>query len=273
MVRFAANLSLLFTEFSFEDRFDAARDAGFGAVEFSFPQGISAVAVAKHLHRTGLQQVLATAPLRSGSKGLAAVASRTGEFRDDFLRGLEYAVAGNSPLLHVLSGVVDSASYEVGCSGFEENMSWAIEEAGQYRVKLVIEAINQISVPSYFIRSLSDAIRWTERLDGLGLVLDIYHASMEQLDPVCCTTRYLAQTDHIQIAGFPGRNEPDVGSLKTRGILDLLSTHSYQGWVGCEYKPIARTLDGLGWLNCYRDHQVQVSKQDDSRAHRIINSP
>lgn len=179
MIKFAANLSLLFTEFPFEDRFNAARDAGFEAVEFSFPQGISAVTVAKYLHRNGLQQVLATVPLRRDSKGLAALAGQTREFKNDFLRGLDYAIAGNSQLLHVLSGIVDNASYETSCRKFEENMSWAIEEAGRYKIKLVIEAINQVSVADYFIRSLPDAIRWTERLDGLGLILDIYHASME----------------------------------------------------------------------------------------------
>ncbi|URM25830.1 TIM barrel protein [Pseudomonas frederiksbergensis] len=252
MIKYAANLSLLFTELPFEDRFDAACDAGFEAVEFSFPQGLPAVAVAKHLDRTGLQQVLATVPLRPGSKGLAALVGRTGEFKDDFLRGLEYAISGNSQLLHVLSGIVDNTGYEASCRKFEENMSWAIEEAGRYKIKLVIEAINQVSVAGYFIRSLRDAIRWTERLNGLGLILDIYHASMEQLDPMDCTARYFAQADHFQIAGFPGRHEPNVGSLNVRAILDFLRTHSYQGWVGCEYKPIAGTADGMGWLNCYR---------------------
>ncbi|MFL6969921.1 hydroxypyruvate isomerase family protein [Pseudomonas alvandae] len=252
MIKFAANLSLLFTEFPFEDRFNAARDAGFEAVEFSFPQGISAVTVAKYLHRNGLQQVLATVPLRRDSKGLAALAGQTREFKNDFLRGLDYAIAGNSQLLHVLSGIVDNASYETSCRKFEENMSWAIEEAGRYKIKLVIEAINQVSVADYFIRSLPDAIRWTERLDGLGLILDIYHASMEELDPMDCTARYLDQADHFQIAGFPGRHEPNVGSLNARAILDFLSAHSYQGWVGCEYKPIGVTADGMGWLDCYR---------------------
>lgn len=254
MIKFAANLSLLFTELAFEDRFDAARDVGFEAVEFSFPQELSAVTVAKHLHRTGLQQVLATVPLRPGSKGLAALAGRTGEFKDNFLWGLEYAVAGNSQLLHVLSGIVDNASYEVACSRFEENMNWAIEEASRYKIKLVIEAINQVSVAGYFIRSLSEAIRWTERLQGLGLILDIYHASMDQLDPIHCTARHLAQADHVQIAGFPGRHEPDVGSLDVRGVLALLSAQSYTGWVGCEYHPVAGTLDGMGWINSYRGH-------------------
>ncbi|TNF83442.1 TIM barrel protein [Pseudomonas sp. ICMP22404] len=252
MIRFAANLSLLFTELPFEDRFAAARDAGFDAVEFSFPAGLPAVTVARHLERTALRQVLATVPLRPGSKGLAAVVGREVEFKDDFLRGLEYAVAGNSPLLHVLSGVVDHARHESSCRVFEENMNWAIEEASRYKIKLVIEAINQVSLAGYFIRSLSDAIQWTERLDGLGLILDIYHASMEQLDPMDCTARYLAQADHFQMAGFPGRHEPDVGRLNARAILDFLKTHAYQGWIGCEYNPVAGTADGLGWLNGYR---------------------
>lgn len=252
MIKYAANLTLLFTEWSFEDRFGAARDAGFEAVEFSFAPNMAAVDIAERLRRTGLQQVLATVPLRAGSKGLAALCGRAGDFREDFNLGLEYAVEGGSPLLHVLAGVVEQANYAVSSGQFVENMRWAIEEAARHDVKVVIEAINQMSVPGYFIRTLAGAVSWTQRLEGLGLILDLYHASMERLDPLTCLERYLPQADHLQIAGYPGRYEPDVGDLNLPRILDSIDAYPYAGWVGCEYQPAIGTLEGMSWLDRFR---------------------
>ncbi|WP_350600913.1 TIM barrel protein [Pseudomonas sp. 65/3-MNA-CIBAN-0223] len=249
MIKFAANLSLLFTEWSFEDRFCAARDAGFEAVEFSFPRDMTATEIAEILRRTGLQQVLATVPLRPGSKGLAAQSGKAGDFREDFSLGLEYAVEGGSPLLHVLSGVVEQKDYAVSSGLFVDNMRWAIEEANRHHVKVVIEAINQISVPGYFIRTLAGAVGWTQRLEGLGLILDLYHAAMERLDPLACLDLYIPQSDHLQIAGYPGRHEPNIGNLNLPTVLDSIKAHSYAGWVGCEYQPAIGTLEGIGWLD------------------------
>ncbi|VVN71421.1 hydroxypyruvate isomerase family protein [Pseudomonas fluorescens] len=249
MIKYAANLTLLFTEWPFEDRFSAARDAGFEAIEFSFPRDMAAAEIAENLRRTGLQQVLATVPLQPGSKGLAAQSRKAGNFRKDFNLGLEYAVEGGSPLLHVLSGLVEQSNYAVASGQFVDNMNWAIEEAARHDVKVVIEAINQISVPGYFIRTLAGAVSWTQRLEGLGLILDLYHASMERLDPLICLERYLPQADHLQIAGYPGRHEPNVGDLNLPRILDSINTHPYMGWVGCEYQPVIGTLEGMSWLD------------------------
>lgn len=251
MIKYAANLSLLFTEWSFEDRFSAARDAGFEAVEFSFPRDMTATEIAENLRRTGLQQVLAIVPLRPGSKGLAAQSGKTGDFREDFNLGLEYAVEGGSPLLHVLSGVVEQKNYAVSSGLFVDNMRWAIEEASRHDVKVVIEAINQTSVPGYFIRTLAGAVSWTQRLEGLGLILDLYHAAMERLDPLACLDLLLPQSDHLQIAGYPGRHEPNIGNLNLPGVLDSINSHSYTGWVGCEYQPAIGTLEGMGWLKAW----------------------
>jgi hydroxypyruvate isomerase len=249
MIKYAANLSLLFTEWSFEDRFSAARDTGFEAVEFSFPRDMTATEIAEILRRTGLQQVLATVPLRPGSKGLAAQSGKAGDFREDFSLGLEYAVEGGSPLLHVLSGVVDQSNYAVSAGQFVDNMNWAIEVAARHNVKVVIEAINQTSVPGYFIRTLAGAVSWTQKIDGLGLILDLYHAAMERLDPLACLDLYLSQSDHLQIAGYPGRHEPNIGNLNLPRVLDSINTNSYTGWVGCEYQPAISTLEGISWLD------------------------
>jgi hydroxypyruvate isomerase len=263
MIKYAANLTLLFTEWSFEDRFSAARDAGFEAVEFSFPRDMAAAKIAEKLHRTGLQQVLATMPLQPGSTGLAAQSGRAVDFRKDFNLGLEYAVEGGSPLLHVLSGVVEQTNYAVSSGQFVDNMNWAIEEAARHDVKVVIEAINQISVPGYFIRTLAGAVSWTQRLEGLGLILDLYHAAMERLDPLICLERYLPQADHLQIAGFPGRHEPNVGDLNLPRILDSINTYPYTGWVGCEYQPAIGTLEGMSWLDrCFAIEEGTESHSD-----------
>lgn len=249
MIRFAANLTLLFTEWTFKDRFIAARDAGFDAVEFSFPQDISPTEVAKNLRHTGLRQVLATAPVRQGTKGLAASPGRVNEFRDDVMRGLEYAIEGKSQLMHVLSGVVDSTDYDACCGVFSENMHWAVEAAGRYEIKIVIEAINQHALPNYFIRTLADAANWTRRVQGLGLILDLYHAVKEGKDSVACLKHYLGRSDHVQIAGYQGRNEPDLFNVKTTEALNFIDTHPYSGWIGCEYLPSNGTLNGIGWLH------------------------
>jgi hydroxypyruvate isomerase len=252
MTKFAANLSLLFNEWPFEDRFSAARDAGFEAVEFSFPQGIAAVDVSKYLRRAGLKQVLATAPVRSGTKGTSALYGRASDFRDDFMRGLEYAIEGGSPLLHVLSGIVEQTNYQVSSEQFFENMAWAINEAAPYKIKVVIEAINKHSLPGYFIRSLPDAVSWTQRIQGLGLILDLYHAAMDGLDPITCVELYLPYSDHIQLAGYPGRQEPDASNLHLPIVIELIDKHQYMGWVGCEYQPADGTLRGLKWLDNFR---------------------
>ncbi|PMX03081.1 hydroxypyruvate isomerase [Pseudomonas sp. FW215-R2] len=253
MIKYAANLTLLFTEWPFKDRFSAARDAGFNAVEFSFPHDISPIKIAEELRRTGLCQVLATAPVRHGTKGLAASPGRGGDFRDDVMRGLEYAIEGKSPLMHVLSGVIDPADYEM-CRGiFAENMHWAVETAERYEIKIVIEAINQHALPNYFIRALADAANWTRCVQGLGLILDLYHAAKEGREPVACLKQYLRHSDHVQIAGFPGRNEPDLGNFKMAEALSFIATQTYNGWVGCEYLPSNGTLNGIGWLT--KSHQ------------------
>lgn len=248
MIKYAANLTLLFTEWTFKDRFSAARDAGFKAVEFSFPKDVSPREVADELRRTGLRQVLATAPVRQGTKGLAALPGRASDFRDDVIRGLEYAVEAKSPLMHVLSGVVDPSKYETCCEVFSENMHWAVEAAERYEIKIVIEAINQHALPNYFIRTLADAVSWTRRVQGLGLILDLYHAAREGRAPVACLKQYLRHSDHVQIAGYPSRSEPDLSNIRMAEALGFISTQLYTGWVGCEYLPSKGTLNGIGWL-------------------------
>tara|TARA_R110000764_G_scaffold90881_1_gene173351 strand:- start:1983 stop:2738 length:756 start_codon:yes stop_codon:yes gene_type:complete len=245
---------MLFTELPFEDRFGAARDAGFRAVEFSFPASVEAKDIYKYLRRYELVQALATVPVREGSKGFAAVPGKQSQFREDFKRGLEYAAEAGCPLLHPLSGVIDTHNHNCASECFVENMSWSVEEAESCGIKIVVEAINQVDVPGYFIRSWDDACRWARQVDGLGLILDLYHASMEAKKVVSPEGLLVSQVDHVQIAGFPGRNEPDEAVLSTLSKLDLQKTQRFAGWVGCEYAPARGTLAGLGWLRSSSDY-------------------
>lgn len=248
MIKYAANLTLMFQEWAFLDRFEVARDAGFVAVEFSHPAGTSAPRIADQLRRTGLQQILATVPIQPGTKGLAAVVGREAEFRDDFLIGLEFAVIAQSPFLHVLSGVVGQSELAASSGQFICNMEWAIEQAAKEKIQIVIEAINQTSIPGYFLRSLSNAYHWVDRLPKLGVILDLYHAAMEGLNPVECVRLYAGSCRHIQIAGYPGRHEPNRGTLNLDAIFSAIRTSGYSGWLGCEYQPAASTLSGLDWM-------------------------
>jgi hydroxypyruvate isomerase len=247
MLRFAANISLMFTEWPFADRFEAARDAGFEAVEFMFNDGLSADNVAMLLERSGLEQVLANMPLRSGSKGLAAIEGERLNFRSDFLTGLHFASTCKAPVIHMTAGIVAANRYEVACQVFQANTQWAIEKAHDVGVKVVIEAINQIAVPDYFVRSLAQAREWAGKCEGIGYILDIYHAAMEGLDPLNALDTYLSDASHVQLAGYPGRHEPDQGELPLSEISTAFQRTPYFGWVGCEYIPSHGTLNGLRW--------------------------
>jgi hydroxypyruvate isomerase len=249
MLQFAANLSFMFNEWDFADRFGAAADAGFKAVEFGSHLDLSAQRIATLLDCHGLTQALANMPMAASSKGLAAVAGQQGQFRIDFHTGLEYAVAAKAPLLHVTAGVVGAAEHESAQGVFAENLQWAIEEAAAADVVVVVEAINQTAIPGYFIRSLTEASEWTVRCPGLGLLLDIYHACMEGLDPVAALHDHLGKAAHVQIAGYPGRHEPACRQAPFSTVLDAISSAPYAGWVGCEYVPEHHTLQGLDWMN------------------------
>lgn len=248
MLKFSSNISFMFQEYDFVDRFQVAKTAGFDSVEFSAPDSISGERVSRLLEQNGLKQVLATVPSGPGSKGLAAVPGKEAEFREKYKRGEELALAGNAPMLHITSGIVDSSDYKAACCVFEENIRWAVERADGLGVRIVVEAINQRSVPGYFIRSLDDAHQWTKRIEPLGLILDLFHAGMEGLNVMQVLGNYLQVTDHVQLAGIPNRNEPNEGSFDYADAINYINDSRYSGWIGCEYIPKTDTLSGLSWM-------------------------
>lgn len=252
--RFAANLSLMFNEWGFEDRFAAAQDAGFKGVEFFPPENLTADRLSALLEQSEQALVLANMPLRVGSKGFAALPDAETTFRADFDLGLEMALAGCAPFLHVTTGCVNDAEQSAACGTFSRNMEWALARADG-KVGLVIEAINQTAVPEYFIRSLADAREWAQEIPGLRLIMDVYHAAMDGLDVIAALNASLPYAGHVQLAGWPGRHEPDVGKLPLEAILQTISKSGYQGWIGCEYVPQGQTLDGLGWIANWKSMQ------------------
>lgn len=251
MPRFAANLSLMFTERPFLERFDAAAAAGFRAVEFLFPYEWPPAELRAALDRTGLELALFNAPPGdwiAGERGLAALPGREAEFRAAFAQALDYAAVLRPARLHVMAGL---AAGEAARAAYIANLAWAAEaarEAGGQR--LTIEPINSRDMPGYHLATSDDAVAVLERVGAgnLGLQLDLYHAQIMEGDLTRRIECLMPLIGHMQIAGVPERHEPDEGEVSYPHLFALLDRLGYAGFVGCEYRPRGRTEDGLGWL-------------------------
>ncbi|WP_253907165.1 hydroxypyruvate isomerase family protein [Herbaspirillum rubrisubalbicans] len=246
----AANISLLFREHAFLDRFQSARRAGFSGVEFLYQEEIYLPSIRRALQEYGLKHVLANMQGSQDDKGLAAVAGRELEFRERFDRSLAAACQTQAQMLHVTAGIVQHHDMPEAREVFHRNMEWAGKVAAKAGIVLVIEAINQIDVPGYFLRSLEDAIGWCSLLHthNVALLLDLYHAGRQRLPPQALIENALPWTRHLQIAGLPNRNEPTMDKT-TIATLQELVRGGYRGWLGAEYHPQGSTEDGLGWLS------------------------
>lgn len=248
MPKFAANLSMMFNEHDFLDRFAAASKCGFRGVEFLFPYDFDASEIRAALDTHGLQQALFNAPpgdWQAGERGMSAIPGREQEFRDTFQQALEYAAIIEPGAIHVMAG---NAAGKSAQATFVDNLTWAAEEAGDQL--LVIEPINSRDMPSYFL-SRSDqamAIINTVGAPNLKLQFDLYHAQIMEGDLTRRMERLAPEIGHIQIAGVPERHEPDDGELNFTFLFEQMDALGYSGWVGCEYRPRGRTEDGLGWI-------------------------
>ncbi|MFI0975889.1 hydroxypyruvate isomerase family protein [Streptomyces sp. NPDC021093] len=260
-LRFDANLKWLFTEVPFEERFDAAADAGFTGVEYADPYPYPAAGLRRRLADAGLHQVLINTPVgEPGSPeraGAACLPGRTDRFRADLERGLDYAVELGSDFLHVLGGVrPPEVGHDRAFATFVGNLAWAVERARGTGVCLVLEAQNSRDAPGFLLDTQARAAAVVEALGGegdgdgaLGLLLDLYHVQVQEGDLVTTLREQLPRVRHLQIADPPDRTEPGTGEISWPRVFGTLLDAGYAGWIGCEYRPADGTVNGLSWIS------------------------
>jgi hydroxypyruvate isomerase len=257
MPKFAANLSMLFTELPFLDRFAAAAAVGFKAVEYMFPYEFEPHVLAERLQTNGLQQVLHNLPpgnWAAGERGIACLSDRVGEFQDGVGRAIEYATALNCPRLNCMAGLrpegVSAASAE---DVLVSNLSFAARELRKAGLTLLLEAINTFDMPGFLVCTTRQALAILDAVaaDNLLYQYDIYHMQRMEGELAATIEKNLARIGHIQIAGNPGRHEPDIGEINYPFLIERLDALGYSGWIGAEYKPRGKTEDGLGWMRTY----------------------
>ncbi|MBX3454994.1 2-oxo-tetronate isomerase [Ferrovibrio sp.] len=258
MPRFAANLTFLFQNLAFMDRFAAAAEQGFMAVEFMSAYEHAPAAVAAALRDNGLRMALMNSPagdLQAGERGLAALPERRRDFRTSIGRALDYCAATGCPLLHVMAGIVpEKAERRLLQACYMDNLAWAAEQARQAGVALTIEPINGRDIPGYFLQDYDYAETVLKELKApnLHLQFDMYHVQVLHGDVSMRLERQLPLIAHVQVANPPDRAEPDIGELNYDYLFRKLDALGYAGWVGAEYKPTDRTETSLNWFKPYR---------------------
>ena len=250
MLTFAANLSWMFKEHDFLDRFAAAADAGFDTVEYLFPYDQDPDRIAELLRRHGLKLALFNAPpgdVAKGERGLACMPERRAEFRASLARALDYAGITGAPRLHLMAGL---GAGEKALAAYKDALDFACGEARAHGIDILIEPLNPRDVPSYLLNDFGLAQRLIGALahPNLRLQFDIYHRQLIHGDVIRGLEDLLPIIGHIQISSVPGRHEPDSGELQDSRILRAIESMGYAGVIGCEYTPAAGTLEGLGWM-------------------------
>lgn len=254
MLRFAANLSMMYVEHDFLERFAAAATDGFQGVEFLFPYDYQPGEIKSRLDANGLTQALFNAPpgdWAAGERGIASLPGREDEFKRSIDTALEYASVIGNKTLHVMAGLIkpqqDRAKHRAVYLG---NLSHAAHQAESAGVTVVIEPINTRNIPGFFLNRQDDAQAICAEIgaDNLKVQFDIYHCQIVEGDVAVKLKRDMPGIGHIQVAGVPERHEPDVGELNYPYLLKLVDTLGYQGWIGCEYNPAGATSAGLGWF-------------------------
>lgn len=253
MPKFAANLSMLFTEQPFLDRFAAAREAGFDAVEFLFPYAFDPDQIADRLHRHQLQLVLHNMPCgdwNAGDRGMACDPRRQDEFREGVQLALEFATELEVPRLHCMAGKVPHGlDLERARETYIHNLQYAADQCSKHGIDVMIEPINSYDMPGYFLNRSQQALDIIDACDRANLFLqyDIYHMQRMEGELANTIRTHLPRIGHMQLADTPGRHEPGTGEINYPFLFKLLDELGYQGWIGCEYNPRAGTVEGLGW--------------------------
>ncbi|WP_315756439.1 MULTISPECIES: hydroxypyruvate isomerase [unclassified Bradyrhizobium] len=254
MPRFAANLTMLFNELPFVDRFAAAKAAGFSGVEYLFPYDFDKAELREQLTRHGLTQVLHNLPAgnwATGERGIAILPDRVDEFRDGVRRAIEYARALDCRQLNCLVGIApDDADPRELNAVLVRNLRFAATALKAQGIKLLIEPINTLDIPGFVLNRTAQALQLISEVesDNLFVQYDIYHMQIMEGDLARTMQKHLARIAHIQLADNPGRHEPGTGEINYAFLFRHLDAIGYRGWIGCEYKPRTTTGEGLGWL-------------------------
>ena len=258
MPRFSANLSMLFTEVPFLDRFERAAQAGFEAVEFMFPYAHSPQEIKARLDATGLKAVLHNLPAgdwEGGDRGIACDPARVAEFRAGVAQGVAYATALGVPQLNCLAGKAPvGADDALLRHTFVDNLRFAAAALHQAGLRLLVEPINRYDIPGFYLQRTAQALSVLDEVGAPNAFVqyDIYHAQRTEGELAATLAQHLARIGHIQIADNPGRHEPGSGEINYRFLFQHLDRIGYQGWVGAEYRPASTTEAGLGWRAALR---------------------
>ncbi|MES2581315.1 MAG: hydroxypyruvate isomerase [Pseudomonadota bacterium] len=257
MPRFAANLTMLFNEVAFLDRFALAAQAGFDAVEFLFPYAYAAEDIRQRLDTNGLRLVLHNLPpgnWDAGERGIACHPDRVDEFRAGVAQGIAYAKALGVGQLNCLAGKAPAGiTDDVLRRTLLANLRFAARAFKDAGLRLLVEPINSFDIPGFYVNRTAQALSLLEEVeaDNVYLQYDIYHAQRMEGELSATIAEHLPRIGHMQLADNPGRHEPGTGEINFPFLFDHLDRLGYSGWIGCEYKPMTTTTAGLGWIHPY----------------------
>ena len=262
MPKLAANLTMMFNEVEFLERFDAAAKSGFQAVEFALPYDHEKDAIAERLDSNGLVVALHNLPAgdwAAGERGIATDPARVGEFQDGVALATEYAKALGCGKINCLAGIPpEGADPDQLRTTFVSNLRFADSKLGEAGVRLLVEPINTRDIPGFYLNYSDQALSIIEEVgsDNLSLQYDVYHMQIMEGDLIPTMRANLGSIGHVQIADTPGRHEPGTGEINYPYVFSAIDEMGYDGWVGCEYIPLTTTEEGLGWADRYLCRQV-----------------
>jgi hydroxypyruvate isomerase len=257
MPKFAANLTMLFNEVDFVSRFEAASNAGFTGVEYLFPYDFDKNLLAEQLDKFHLKQVLHNLPAGNwagGERGIACLPDRVGEFQDGVGRAIEYAKTLGCEQLNVLAGITpQGVDADKVHETFVANIKFAADKLQAEGIKLLIEAINTFDIPGFYVSGTQQTLDLIKASgsDNIYYQYDIYHMQRMEGELANTIKANLPKIAHLQLADNPGRFEPGTGEINYPFLFKFLDEIGYDGWIGCEYKPKAGTVEGLGWVKPY----------------------
>jgi hydroxypyruvate isomerase len=252
-----ANVSMMFNEVDFPERFDAAAKAGFKGVEFLLPYAYEKSLLAEKLQRNKLELVLFNMPpgdWEAGDRGMACDPARTAEFQDNVGLALDYALALNCKQVHCMAGLKPRGVGEDAMRDtYIENLQFAGKALAEHGISVLIEAINTRDIPGFYLNYSAQAfdIMHYANVPNLAFQYDIYHMQIMEGDLAPTIERNLGNIGHMQLADTPGRHEPGSGEINYPFLFDFIDRIGYQGWIGCEYRPAGKTEDGLDWAKPY----------------------